>query len=70
VENTMLNKNERLCKCGCRQIIDIKQTNYLVRENKSRNSYYVSKYHLGNEYKGIEDWAIEKGVIKEVLGVM
>jgi hypothetical protein len=62
----MLKASERLCSCGCGQIIDLKQSNYIVKENTHRNNYYVSKYHLPENYKGIEDWSIEKGMFKEV----
>jgi hypothetical protein len=62
----MLTKNERLCKCKCGQIIDIYQSSYLYKDGR-RKSYYASKHHLPEMYKGLEDWAIEKGAIKEVI---
>lgn len=61
----MLKSNERLCKCGCGQIIWLSGY-YITKENINRNSYYANKYHLPKKYNGIEDWSIKEGYIKEV----
>ena len=62
----MLKSHERLCRCGCGQIIDLKQDGYIVKENAHRNSYYVNKYHLPDEYNNIVDWCIKEGYLKEI----
>ena len=62
-----MGRHERLCGCRCGQIINIKESNYIYKENFRRNTYYASKHHLPEMYKGIEEWAIEKGALKEVI---
>lgn len=62
----MLKSYERICKCGCGQIIDLKHDNYIVKENLKRNSYYTNRYHLPKGKEKIYDWLIEKEFIKEV----
>ena len=62
----MLKSYERLCACGCGMIININESNYILKENVKRNCYYDSKYHLPKRFKGIEDYVIEKGCFKRV----
>jgi hypothetical protein len=62
----MLRSYERLCACGCGQIIDTKHNNYILKENIHRNSYYPNKHHLPDNYRNTFDWCIDNGYIKEI----
>lgn len=42
----MLKSHERLCKCGCGEIINIKESSYIIKNNMKRNSYYSNMHHL------------------------
>lgn len=45
----MLKNSERLCACGCLQIVHLETDNYTIVKNAKRNRYYYGnhyKYHL------------------------
>lgn len=69
----MLRANERICACGCGQIIALDADDaYIIKPNRYRKKYYASRWHLPKRYKDIYEWMIEneyliKPIIKEAL---
>ena len=39
-------KNDRICACGCQQLIWLPYKDHWYKENRHRRSYYVSKHHI------------------------
>lgn len=42
----MLKSFERMCKCGCGQIINLNTDRHIIVNNVSRNSYYYNNHYL------------------------
>lgn len=74
----MLKPNERLCKCGCGDIIntDMHDSSFVIVKNLHRNSYYqISHYRYKIEQKlikgyqkhGVGNLTINKEDIDDVI---
>ena len=67
----MLKRNERLCKCGCGEIINLKESSYVIKNNIKRNSYYSNMYHLPKWVLNLKptDEELEKMGYKKVTSI-
>jgi hypothetical protein len=53
----MLNAHERICACGCGQIINLKTDNYTIEKHAHRNRYFY-----GIHYTWVVTNKLNKGI--------